>query len=98
MKKRAIFKLVKDLILTALLGGFAALMFFGDASMSQGLQTFLTLAVAGLPCGWRLASNIITATSLKGILIKAVIAGVIGSVAIFFVLIGDVIRCFTAKN
>lgn len=98
MKKRAIMKLVKDLIITGLLGGLAALAFFSDASMAQSLQIFLTLAVAGLPCGWRLASHIITATSLKGILIKAVISGIIGSVAIFFVLIGDVIRCFTAKN
>lgn len=98
MKKHAIMKLVKDLVLTALLGGLGALMFFTDDSMARSLQTFLTLAVAGLPCGWHLASKIITATSLKGILIKAVISGVIGSVAIFFVLIGDVIRCFTARN
>lgn len=98
MKKKAIFRLVKDLVLVALLGGLGALAFFSDASMSRGVQIFLTLAFAGLPFGWRWASKIITATSLKGILIKGIISGLLGSVAIFFVMIGDVIRCFTARN
>jgi hypothetical protein len=98
MKRNAIVKLVKDLIIVAILGGIGALMAFSDTSIAFGLQVFLTLAIGGLPFGWRWASKIITATSLKGIAIKALISALLGSVAIFFVLASDIIRCFVARE
>ena len=98
MKKTAISKLIKDMILIAVLGGLAALLFFGDDSLSQGMKIFFWLAFTGLPFGWRWASKIISAVSLKGIAIKAGISALLGSIAIFVVVIGDVIHCFTAPS
>ena len=76
-------------------------MFFAiDTSTPASVDILLTLAVAGLPFGWRWASKIITATSLKGIGIKLLISVLLGFIAIFVVVIKDIIvfiheRCAT---
>lgn len=98
MKKKAILTLVKDILLIAILGGFMALLCSVETSLSYGGLVFVWLAITGLPFGWRWASKIITAVSLKGIAIKALIAALLGCVAIFAVPIADVIRCLTASS
>ena len=90
MKKTAASTLIKDLIIIAVLGGFAAFVIASDASM-QAMGVLLWLAITGLPFGWRWASKIITAVSLKGIGIKMLISAFVGCIAIFVVVIKDVI-------
>ena len=91
--KQSMKKLIKDIILIAVLGGFAALMLATDSTMGDGGRTFFTLAIMGLPFGWRWASKIITAVSLKGIGLKILISACLGCVAIFVVVGIDALKC-----
>ncbi len=90
--------LIKDIIIIVLLGGLAFLMLSQDEAFGTGLITFLSLAVAGIPFGWRWASKIISAVSFKGVLIKLGFSALLGCIAIFVVVIGDIIRCFKEKT
>lgn len=94
--KKSIITLVKDLVIAAILAGLTYVLFsIGDA-FSSGALAFFCLSVAGIPFGWRWASKIITAASLKGVGIKLLIAVFLGWFAIFVVLGGDLIRCIWA--
>ena len=92
MKRNAIATLVKDLLLIAVLGGIALGMCRADGTLSSGMETFICIAIAGIPFGWRWASKIITAASFKGVGLKLLIAACLGCVAVFVVTLGDVIR------
>lgn len=96
MKKSAVGRLIKDLLIIAILGGIIALGMSTSDGLSEGQKVFFWLAFTGLPFGWRWASKIITAVSLYGIGLKAVISVFLGFVAIFVVVIADVIRCLAA--
>lgn len=89
---KTIFKLVKDLIIAGILAGIGALMCSGDGTISSGATLFICLSLAGLPFGWRWASKIITAVSLKGIGLKLLFSVFLGWLAIFVVLGGDIIK------
>lgn len=91
MKRNAVVTLIKDLILIAILGGIAYAMCRVDGTLSPGMEMFFCVAVAGIPFGWRWASKIITAVSFKGIGMKLLIAACLGCVAVFVVVVVDLI-------
>ena len=103
MKRQAILTLIKDIVI-------AVVAFFlitwvlsaGDVNIFgnyTGMNAaFIGLAVAGIPFGFRWAGKLFTAVSGKGFLIKLVIAVALGWIAVFVVIIGDIIRCFTAPK
>ena len=102
MKRQAITILIKDiviavvayLIITFFLNEFGADVFYGSTMN----RMFIGLALAGIPFGYRWASKMFTAISLKGFFIKLVIGVLLGWLAIFVIIIGDIIRCFAAPK
>lgn len=95
MKKVAISRLVKDVILAAIAIVLAVVVFkSGDSSILVAVALF----IPGIPFGWRWASKFITALTFHGIGIKLGIAMVLGWVAMPVVLISDVIRCIAAPK
>ena len=67
MKKEALKTLIKDFVIILLMQIIAVPFGFYDDGMGY---RFLWLAITGIPFGWRWASSIITAVSLKGIGLK----------------------------
>lgn len=97
MKREAIARLMKDIILAVIAWGIVStLMVSCEMSADQAMAA--AVLFAGIPFGWRWASNIITAVSMQGVLLKLGIAVFLGWFAIFVVLIGDVIRCIAAPS
>lgn len=94
--KKSIMNLVKDLLIAAPLFLFSIMLFSTENSMEPAVKGMLTFAISGIPFGWRWASNIITAVSLKGIGLKALISAFLGCVAMPIALGGDVIRVLSA--
>lgn len=103
MKRNAVGTLIKDIILAVVAWGICALLINGmwgvdvGGTLNTGTVYGLATFFAGVPFGWRWASNIITALTPKGIVIKFVISMILGWLAIFVVIIGDIIRCIAAK-
>ena len=96
MKNPALRPLIKDILIIAILGGFTAIVL---GSMSQysdagwtGLETFCLLAITGIPFGWRWAKKMFVAITIKGFFIKVLWAALLGCIAIFVVVIGDLIN------
>ena len=95
MKNPALRPLIKDILIIAILGGFVAIVLGTLASVSTGwtgLETFFLLAITGIPFGWRWANKMFIAVSIKGFFMKVLWAALLGCVAIFVVVIGDLIR------
>lgn len=95
MKKNAISRLVKDIILAAIAIVLAVLIF---NSVEGGILAATALFIPGIPFGWRWASKFITALTFHGIGIKLGIAMVLGWVALPVVLISDLVRCIAAPK
>lgn len=93
MKKNAFATLVKDVILALAAWGIAAMLLSSGFGMEGAAVTSGAMAFAGVPFGWRWASNIVSAVSLKGVGIKLLISLFLGCFAIFLVIGTDVIRC-----
>ena len=76
MKKNAFITLAKDAIIAFAAWGLTALILNGlfPSIGWEGARMF-AIYFAGLPFGWRIASNIISAVSLKGLGIKFLIEG-----------------------
>ena len=97
MKRNAVATMIKDILFATIAWGIAAFFInalwgsMGSGAMSAGDAKMLALFFAGIPFGWRWASKIITAMTMKGVFIKLSIAFFLGWFAIFVVLIGDVI-------
>lgn len=97
-KKKAVKKLIKHLIIFVIAIVVAASIVvgvMGDQS-SIFLGIFGGLFFAGIPFGWKVASNIITAVSFIGIIFKALISMVIGWVALPITIIKDIIAVVKA--
>ncbi len=88
MKNKAVFLLVKDIMLAAMAAGIGFAL-GQDTTIEPGFLAFLC---AGIPFGWRVASKIITACSLKGIGLKLLISMVLGLPALFIVPVVGVVR------
>ena len=102
MKRNAVGTLIKDIVLALVTWGICAFLlkelFVGGGSLTEEGAKTMAMLFAGIPFGWRWASKIITAVSMKGVAIKLGISIFLGWIAFFVVLIGDVIRCFTEKS
>ena len=96
MKRNATATLIKDIILTAIFYGLGYLIFAEIDFASTANNVFAPIFIAGIPFGWRWASKLITAVSIKGIGIKLSIAFFLGWFAIYVVLIGDIISFITS--
>ena len=94
MKKEAIRVVIKDFVIILLMQ-IIAIPF--TAYEGAGYR-FLWLAITGIPFGWRWASKLITAVSMKGLGQKIVISALLGCVAIFVVVIKDIIQVFKAPE
>ncbi len=96
MKKKAIITLVKDVVIFGVAFAILYALFtnesFMGAAISSGMGKFLAYCVAGIPCGWRWASHLLTAISGKGILIKLLISVVLGWLAVPVMFIKDIIN------
>ena len=92
MKKNAFATLIKDVILALAAWGIAAMLLSSGFGVEGAAVTSGAMVFAGVPFGWRWASNIISAVSLKGVGIKLLIALFLGWFAIFLVIGLDVIR------
>lgn len=95
MRNHAIRLFIKDLVtlaIAAALGYYITLYGFDAPEFAElGACT-----AACLPFGWRWASHIITAVSLYGIGIKAVLSVVLGMFAVPVCLLMDLVRVFTS--
>ena len=93
MKKNAFATLIKDVLMAGIAWVVGLMILTSGFDMTGPEAQYLALYFTCIPFGWRWASNIITAVSLKGIGIKLLISLFLGMVAIVIVLGGDVIRC-----
>ncbi len=99
MKRNAVFTLIKDVVFALIAWGICAFLIaalFQSNGVTPAEAKGLALFFAGIPFGWRWASKIITAVSFKGVMLKLGFSVVLGWLAIFVVLISDVIRCIAA--
>lgn len=95
MKRNAISRLIKDIIIAAIF--VVPFSFILADYVGPGINAVcLSFFFAGIPFGWRWSSKIITAVSLKGIGLKLLISFFLGWIAIWIVLISDVIRCIAS--
>lgn len=92
MKNPALRPLIKDAIIIAILGGLAGIILSWDTSLGSAGSTFFWLAITGIPFGWRWANKMFVAVSVKGFFIKVLWASLLGCIAIFVVVLGDLIR------
>lgn len=97
MKRNAITKFVKDILLAAAAWGIAFFLINGMWGVNAGgvmeaaTAGAIAMMFAGVPFGWRLASKIITATSIQGVGIKLLISVFLGWIAIFVTMVVDAI-------
>lgn len=96
MKRNATATLIKDIILTVIFYAIGALILAEADFGNTANNVFAPMFIAGIPFGWRWASKLITAVSVKGIGIKLSIAFFLGWFAIYVVLIGDIISFITS--
>ncbi len=98
MKEEMKVQLIKDIITAVIAwvvaaiicGAVCGLGFFG------GVVTGFMLA--GIPFGWRFVSNIFTAISIYAVILKFLLALVLGWVALPIVIIKDVVAFVAAKD
>ena len=101
MKRNAIAKMIKDIVFAAIAWGIFTLILsfifgpYGYNSMDAHDIKMCAILFAGIPFGWRWASKIITAVTMKGVFIKLAIAFFLGWVAGIVVMIGDVVYLLT---
>ena len=91
--------LIKDIItaVTAwIIGGIICCLMSGSFSISSLLAC--GMLVAGVPFGWRWLSKIIVATSITMVVIKGIVSIFLGWIAIFIVIIGDIIAYVFAEE
>ena len=90
MKEEAKSRLIKDLILAVVAWiVFGALMGLALHDVPAGIACGFIFA--GVPFGWRWMSKLITAVGFFTLVIKAILALILGWLAIFVVIIGDII-------
>lgn len=97
MKTKATATLIKDIILAATFYAIGYLIISETDFGNTANNVFAPMFIAGIPFGWRWASKLITAVSIKGIGIKLSIAFFLGWFAIYVILITDIIHCIAEK-
>ncbi len=95
MKKEAIFKLIKDVVI-ALVAWLVFGLIFSYAGL--GIYGFIaSIFLAGVPFGWKWLSNIFSAFSFTTIIIKFFLSMILGWIAIFVIIIMDIIDLVCAE-
>lgn len=84
-------KLIKDIIFASIFAGIAILVCTADGSMNPSTVPSIAMMAAGIPCGWSLASKVVTAVSFEGVLMKLLGAVLLGAIALPIVMVMDVI-------
>lgn len=97
MKNEAKKVLIKDLT-TAGIAWVVSAVVFAMTGMGVFGGIILGIFMAGLPFGWRWLSKLITACNFQGLLIKTVLSMVLGWLAIFIILVKDIIVYNTAED
>ncbi|MBQ6421114.1 MAG: hypothetical protein IJK02_08590 [Clostridia bacterium] len=98
MKAEAGKRLIKDVIIAAIalvIGG--ALFMAALETKDIGVGLVGGFIAAGFPFGWRWMSKVFTAVGFYTIIIKGLLALLLGWVAIFVVFIGDAVSFAKAK-
>lgn len=96
MKREAKFQLIKDLILAVVAWLLCGLVFAFLTPMG-GIGFIISVLCAGVPFGWRWTSKIFSAFSFYTIVIKFVLSILLGWLAIFVVIIKDIINFVNAE-
>ena len=92
MKKEALSVLIKDIIMIVVTVAIVSLILVGLGATDFDIFLVLAFVFGGIPFGWRWSSKLFTAVSFNAFLIKVLISVVLGWLAIWIVLIGDIIR------
>ena len=98
MKKTNLHPFIKDLLTIAVIGGFLLFVEKLADSNPSGLELFLCFAITGIPFGWRWANKMFVAVSFKGFVLKVVWAACLGCVAIFVIVIKDLIDFIKSRK
>ncbi|MBR2715126.1 MAG: hypothetical protein IKB73_02835 [Ruminococcus sp.] len=96
MKREARGRLIKDVILAVVAWLIFGLLLSSIGELG-GVGFIVSIFLAGVPFGWRWMSKIFVALSFTTIMIKLILSMVLGWLAIFVVLIKDVIDYLSAE-
>lgn len=96
MKREARGTLIKDIILATATWIVFGLIFTFAMDMG-GVGFIISIFMAGVPFGWRWMSKVFTAISLPTIAVKFFLSVILGWLAIFVVIIGDIIAYTKAE-
>ena len=94
MKVEARNKLIKDILLAVVSWGIFSILLYKEAGIAALL---IALVFAGLPFGWRWMSKVFIAISPISIMVKLMLSIFLGCIAIFVVIIGDIIAYVQAE-
>jgi len=96
MKEEMKHQLIKDITVAAIAWVVVSILMgvIGDAGLFGGI--FIGFFCAGVPFGWRWLSNLYTALSLQAVAIKAILAILLGWIALPVVIIKDVVNYVNA--
>ena len=97
MKSEAKKMLIKDLTTAGIAWAISAVV-FGVTGLGIFGGIILGMFMAGLPFGWRWLSKFVSACNFQGLLIKVMLSMVLGWLAIFIILIKDIIVYKTAED
>ena len=98
MKKTAMHPFIKDLLTIAIIGGILLLVESVSSVEPSGLEIFVCFAITSIPFGWRWANKMFVAVSIKTFLIKVALAACLGCVAIFVIVIKDLIDFIKSRK
>ena len=90
MRSKAKATLIKDIILAVVSWLVFGIVFSSVGELGGG-GFIVSVFMAGVPFGWRWMSNIFVALSFSTLMIKFLLSMILGWLAIFVVIIGDVI-------
>ncbi len=96
-KREAKFRLIRDIIIAVVAWGVGSLLFATLGELGF-LGILAGLFVAGVPFGWMWLSKIFSAWSLPSIVAKFLGSIILGWIAIFVVLILDIVHVITAED
>ncbi len=96
MKREAKGRLIKDIILAVVAWLVFGVLFYCTGTLG-GFSFVISIFCAGVPFGWRWMSKIFTALSFSTIVIKFVLSILLGWIAIFVVIIKDIIDLVNAE-
>lgn len=97
MREEMKHQLIKDIVTAGIAWLVVGLVFSVLAGAGFFGGFFIGFFCAGLPFGWRWISGVFTAFSLYAVLIKALLAMLLGWIALPVVIVKDIINYATAE-